>query len=748
MAKGHLRLPLLTLCLFAGLSSSSAQTPTDDCGSAPALPLGITAFDTTASTDDGPEECAQIGSDVWATFTAPSTASYRFSLCGVTNYDAAMAIYPAGGACPPLDGSSVGCDDDTCSSGGPPEIMLSLVAGETVVLQIGGWQAANGIGEIDIVEIPAASPEDFCSGAVAIGPGVTAYDTSFATDDGPPECAEIGSDHWYTFTAPTDGNWRITLCDNTTYDAAMAVYPDSAPCPPLPGSSIDCNDDACGGGGPPIVTLPLLAGETVRLQVGGWQSAGGTGEILIEELLPLPPGADILIGDLFQMNQFGREGAEIAASMASTTCNAGADPLNWFVNPDPRHPFITQATYRIFDGRIEQIGMSWAKHGFGAAQTDACNLGCTPFPDNTQLGSGCSDIYGATTNAIQSILGPRNEINPWTGDYDFSTSLLNAPTPSFDSIERRMILKDADLDAAQYPGAQYVAEIYVLAHDDQEHTNSIAWEPIGVTGAPGGIWSFDTAVAPETVGPAIEAWPGATIVELLDPTGQDGRVYFGTLVTDLWNGEWRYEYAIQNLDLAGGIGQLSIPLPAGVNVSDLFFSAPEQREFGFDDEGWSIQLFGGSVLWQTDSVATATPQNPIRWGALYNFGFTADQPPVASTGLLLVHDPVGAGSLNAPTLAPEAPPISDPMFIRGDSNQDGVVNIADPIFGLQCLFACFPSCFDAEDANDDGAWNISDPIYTLGYLYQGGPEPPEPFLVCGNDPTLDMLDCSSHAACP
>jgi hypothetical protein len=52
------------------------------------------------------------------------------------------------------------------------------------------------------------------------------------------------------------------------------------------------------------------------------------------------------------------------------------------------------------------------------------------------------------------------------------------------------------------------------------------------------------------------------------------------------------------------------------------------------------------------------------------------------------------------------------LFLRGDPNDDGVVDISDPIFLLQYLFQGGPasSCEKSGDSNDDGALDISDAI--------------------------------------
>ena len=98
------------------------------------------------------------------------------------------------------------------------------------------------------------------------------------------------------------------------------------------------------------------------------------------------------------------------------------------------------------------------------------------------------------------------------------------------------------------------------------------------------------------------------------------------------------------------------------------------------------------------------------------------------------------------------------QFRRGDCNIDGLLNIADAIFGLGALFPPGgglpnePQCDDSCDANDDGVINIADMITILGNLFPpggGAPTPiPAPFGVCGDDPTPDGIDCADYPTCP
>ena len=108
-------------------------------------------------------------------------------------------------------------------------------------------------------------------------------------------------------------------------------------------------------------------------------------------------------------------------------------------------------------------------------------------------------------------------------------------------------------------------------------------------------------------------------------------------------------------------------------------------------------------------------------------------------GLLLV-TLVGGSS---PLLAGGTP------FLRGDTNDDGSVNIADAIGLLGVLFTpgSMPLvCEDAGDANDDGTVNVADAVSILGFLFTPGTPPlPEPFPDPGFDATpTDSFTCGDE----
>ena len=88
------------------------------------------------------------------------------------------------------------------------------------------------------------------------------------------------------------------------------------------------------------------------------------------------------------------------------------------------------------------------------------------------------------------------------------------------------------------------------------------------------------------------------------------------------------------------------------------------------------------------------------------------------------------------------------LFVRGDVNSDGALDIADAISSLDYLFGAVAlSCQDAADTNDDGRLDIADPIHLLGFLFSGDTAPAAPFPDCDTDPSDDLLECQSAGNC-
>jgi len=123
---------------------------------------------------------------------------------------------------------------------------------------------------------------------------------------------------------------------------------------------------------------------------------------------------------------------------------------------------------------------------------------------------------------------------------------------------------------------------------------------------------------------------------------------------------------------------------------------------------------------------------------------TCDSVAISGNPVATIVVTTSAGS-RVPLQQPAAVTILEPAFIRGDCGGDGDVSIADAIFLLASLFdtAVVVPCRDACDANDDGALNIADPVRALGYLFGGEGPLAAPFPACGTDPNPDDLPCAS-----
>jgi hypothetical protein len=83
------------------------------------------------------------------------------------------------------------------------------------------------------------------------------------------------------------------------------------------------------------------------------------------------------------------------------------------------------------------------------------------------------------------------------------------------------------------------------------------------------------------------------------------------------------------------------------------------------------------------------------------------------------------------------------VFVRGDADGNGQVNISDAVVLLGYLFLGEDpvECLDAGDANDSGTINVADAAYCLNFLFRGGMIPPPPFPNPGLDPSEDRMNC-------
>ncbi|MCB9916052.1 MAG: hypothetical protein H6828_13060 [Planctomycetes bacterium] len=295
--------------LFVAFVATSAFTVaaaqgSDDCSTATLIAgQGGFAFDNLTATTgtQGQVEAiclffgnSGINNDIWFDWTADITGDATVSLCGNT-LDTKLATWPGGGC--PADGTSLACNDDSCSL--QSELTFPVTAGTSYMIQLGTFSAsAHGTGTMNISIVAPPDPNDCATAPSIAGQGLFAFDNSAATTglEGQTEanCLFFGSsaidnDLWYSWTADITGTATIQTCAQTGVDTKMAVYPGGG-CPSA-GSSLACNDDSCSLQS--SVSLAVTAGTSYMIQLGTFPgSAGGTGNLDISIVPPSAPAQD------------------------------------------------------------------------------------------------------------------------------------------------------------------------------------------------------------------------------------------------------------------------------------------------------------------------------------------------------------------------------------------------------------------------------------------------------------------------
>jgi hypothetical protein len=401
----------------------------------------------------------------------------------------------------------------------------------------------------------------------------------------------------------------------------------------------------------------------------------------------------VIVGDLPNLEQFGSAGTQVGLAVATTSCNNGDQPLDWFQLPNTDHPVIPQNLYRMSGGtdnteRFEQIGQSWLKHAFFALEDDACNFGCDTSGciTGSQLCPGCSDPYSANLNGNQNQIGSRAWVNPFTGN--FPSNANDHSGHSHNGVSHRILVEVDDLNTTLNQGASYFVEAqYATPHEYawcQTHPtecnmfNNASYRKYIVSGTTNFTFTPDGSTA--RMQPAIRAWTGATVNQIEPDPGNDGIWLMGYKVTNPSAGVWHYEYALYNENLDRAIQSFSVPLGAGVNVTNIGFHAPPQEpgwpndgtqnNQGYSSTPWTTTQTVDSLTWNCETFAANQNANAIRWGTLYNFRFDADQPPQAANATVdffkrgafitvAIQAPL-AGSTPTPTPTPTATATTTP----------------------------------------------------------------------------------------
>lgn len=419
-------------------------------------------------------------------------------------------------------------------------------------------------------------------------------------------------------------------------------------------------------------------------------------------------------------------------SLTTTACNIGDEPAAW-VDDTNMHPVIAQQFYRLHAGRFEQIGLSWLKHAFCAADEPGCtNLvpGSAYQGDFTcyTLGLFANDTYSSFLNSRQYTLGPRSEVDAATGYFPYPFTL--GWELLGDCTYKRMQVASADLSPANYPGARFFAEAHYVTPDEASpaRTNNASYREALVGGLSNGqasencspaIQGYNLTLTGATVPfkPAIEAWKAVDPSVVLIPVdiADDGRVILACKAVSLGGGVWGYEYAIYNHNSNRAIGRFGLPKSSdpGVAVTDLGFHAPAYHSGEpFGNAAWTPSVGAGSVEWSTEPFDTNPNANAIRWGTLDNFRFHANRAPVLGTvtlGLFAPGNPDDPASVRVPGVPVPAD------ACPGDFDGSGSTSPQDLFDFLAAYFSGQPSA----DVNVDGQISVQDVFDFLSAWFAG-----------------------------
>jgi hypothetical protein len=745
----------------------------DDCSTPELLVVGANNYDTVLATDSpqpnsgcpGGSFWGSMSKDIWWTYTATGNDPLRVSTCG-TFHDTDIDVYEQVGGNPCDTSLMVGCAGDSC--GLQSQVTWNGTAGTTYIVRLGSWGAGtSGLGPLTFVvggpenctdaldndfdgltdcfdpdcallpicqEIcndgidnegdgfidcadgecactafcPPPTPGDECCSALPVVPGANAFSNVGMTTSSDvfstATCAFTAfganqADIWLTWTASITGDAFWDTCDPASYDTDVVIY-EGSNCQTK--VQIACNGDGFGPTGCQIFfssgQFPITAGTTYLIRIGAF-NAGlfGTGTFNLVETCS----------------------AAVANLAGSADCNTGDVSLTW----DP-------AGFDNYDIARNGTVIASALPAGTVAYTDPGVSNGTYLYD---VIGNCAGGGGATSSVNVTVA-------TYNGEQDLvvrgETSLgltdsVAALTAELSSLGRTYVVVDGGI--GDYPCNTAPFEII--------------WNMNGTEtgiGAGRNLTFADGAVllAKQQAGAGIYLESGDQWGFLIVPSDYD-QIDGVAFAADGDDGFLGMDGADSGLGL-DVLDQQNIPYTqdqAGFDWTDQLTVAPTDPGLAAAASIWALDdALGFPYVTGVYGQGVAPAGNTIAQSWEFG-GFGGDKNDLASRYVAALGGGVAVG-----------------QFRRGDCNIDGLLNIADAIFGLGALFPPGggtpndPQCDDSCDANDDGGVNIADMITILGNLFPPGGGPPTvippPFGVCGPDPTSDAIDCATYPTCP
>ncbi|MGE3167090.1 MAG: dockerin type I repeat-containing protein [Planctomycetota bacterium] len=570
----------------------------------------------------------------------------------------------------------------------------------------------------------AAQPaNDSCTAPQVVGIGMPAAvgSVAAASNDGTSGCgsAATNPDVWFSFSVPVTGSYTFDTCGthdapgiDQGMDTVLTVFDTCG------GLELACNDDhaipACNGFDSSIrrdssVTLTLSGGSTVLIRISHFGALIANGEFILNVSTTATCGdLGSIICSYDCMQNLVSVSFDIVAAYA-----AGYTGLRLLENG------VVVATVTV-------VGASTIQHSptVGGLNTYTIEWSC-PLGDSGTTGSCSLYVAGSL------------DLSP------FHTDLIIGKEGG-GLVSSATQLRDALLD---------VGRVAIQAN---------LFLDFGIMFNQGCLDLMNV----QTVWVMLGTFPDDNRLSLLEANTLAAWAASGVGIYLESGDHWGFQHLVSDLDLRDGIDAIGSldgdddllalnganASVAGLDLSSLSAVPYTQDQLGND---WTDRLAvtGGDAPDVTSAEVIWTQA-----GVGYNVGVIA----LHSDGTLMISQSwefggYGGDQSELALAYLEALGRSGggfPLFLRGDSNGDGLFNIADAVYLLASLFPggnppTALSCRDASDSNDDGTINIADAVAILAALFGSTTVPlPDPFFACGFDFTADLLDCASYASCP
>ena len=358
-------------------------------------------------------------------------------------------------------------------------------------------------------------------------------------------------------------------------------------------------------------------------------------------------GPDVTIWSLPSISNYGSVGGVRAYSVGSDSCNIGSENVNWCDNSggcpgqglqDDQHPVIGQNLYRLEDGRFQQLGQSWLKHGFFSLNTNigtTCQgndgsdnpVTCQDPGTGNLLGVGCTDYYSSGLNGSRPM-GLRSEVNPTMGTYPFPYTQVGTTQ----LVDQRIQVAESEIDPSIHTEAVFFVEgQYVVDNDAQAGNglNNASYREVSVSPS-----SFDLNFVGGTVRElsALYGWqaedPEVEIVSVDFRGPVTERFEVGRRITENDDGSYTTVIAIRNMNSDQAARALSVLFPEPLGISEVgFHDVDSHSGEAYDTTDWTATIDPDGVSWSTLTFAEDPLANALRWGTMYTFWFDSELDP-------------------------------------------------------------------------------------------------------------------------